>query len=150
MRRLVKQLVKNRVRPYYIYQCDLSQGLSHFRTPVSVGVDIIEGLRGHVSGLCVPTYVIDAPGGGGKVPVMPDYVISHGLNKVVVRNYEGVIAVYEEPSRYERDCKCDVCQGKQEEELQGIAGLSFEKISLEPEFTERKNRGKKFTHVSRS
>jgi len=150
MRDLVKTLVKNRVRPYYIYQCDLSLGLSHFRTPVSVGVDIIEGLRGHVSGLCVPTYVIDAPGGGGKVPIMPNYVVSHGYNKVIVRNFEGVIASYKEPSNYEPDCQCEVCQGRREETLHGIAGLSINSISLEPEETERKNRGKQFKHGSTS
>ena len=73
---LVHDLVKIRVRPYYIYQCDLSYGLEHFRTPVSKGIEIIEGLRGHTSGYCVPTFVVDAPGGGGKTPVMPNYVIS--------------------------------------------------------------------------
>ncbi|MBI9046070.1 MAG: lysine 2,3-aminomutase [Anaerolineaceae bacterium] len=143
MGNLVKKLVKNRVRPYYIYQCDLSLGLSHFRTPVSVGMEIIEGMRGHISGLCVPTYVIDAPGGGGKVPIMPNYVVSHGLNKVIVRNFEGVIARYKEPTHYEKNCNCDVCQGINKKQLEGIAGLSFENISIEPEFTERKNRGKK-------
>ena len=149
MRSLVKKLVKNRIRPYYVYQCDLSQGLSHFRTPVSVGVDIIEGLRGHVSGLCVPTYVIDAPGGGGKVPVMPDYVISHGFNKVIVRNYEGVIACYEEPSDYEQDCTCEICRDERKDELQGIAGLSVKRISLEPEFTERKKRERQYRNATK-
>jgi lysine 2,3-aminomutase len=148
-RSLVKKLVRNRIRPYYIYQCDLSQGLSHFRTPVSVGVDIIEGLRGHVSGLCVPTYVIDAPGGGGKVPVMPDYVISHGFNKVIVRNYEGVIACYEEPSDYEQICTCETCRDVQMDELQGIAGLSANRISLEPEFTERKKRERQYRDAAK-
>jgi lysine 2,3-aminomutase len=142
MRRLVHGLVKIRVRPYYIYQCDLSVGLSHFRTPVSVGVDIIEGLRGHTSGFCVPTYVVDAPGGGGKVPVMPDYVISHGYNKVILRNFEGVISCYEEPENYKPGCKCDVCIHEENSKLEGIAGLSSNKISLEPEITERKLRGK--------
>lgn len=149
MRTLVKKLVRNRIRPYYIYQCDLSQGLSHFRTPVSVGVDIIEGLRGHVSGLCVPTYAIDAPGGGGKVPVMPNYVISHGFNKVIVRNYEGVIACYEEPSDYEQDCSCEYCQDQKMDELQGIAGLSVNRISLEPEFTERKTRERQYRNAAK-
>ena len=76
MKKLVNELVKIRVRPYYIYQCDLSMGLEHFRTPVSKGIEIIEGLRGHTSGFCVPTFVVDAPGGGGKTPVMPQYIIS--------------------------------------------------------------------------
>ncbi|MBR6799686.1 MAG: lysine 2,3-aminomutase, partial [Firmicutes bacterium] len=73
MRNLMHHLVRNRVRPYYIYQCDLSLGISHFRTPVSKGIEIIEGLRGHTSGYAVPTFVVDAPGGGGKTPVMPQY-----------------------------------------------------------------------------
>ena len=72
MKKLVNELVKIRVRPYYIYQCDLSMGLEHFRTPVSKGIEIIEALRGHTSGFCVPTFVVDAPGGGGKTPVMPN------------------------------------------------------------------------------
>src|SRR5574341_2054943 len=101
---LVHKLVKNRVRPYYLYQCDLVQGAGHFRTPVSVGLEIIEHLRGHTSGYAVPTYCIDAPGGGGKIPVMPEYVISQGPGKVVLRNYEGFITTYTEPDEpYERD-----------------------------------------------
>lgn len=85
MKELVHELVKIRVRPYYIYQCDLSMGLEHFRTSVSKGIEIIEGLRGHTSGFCVPTFVVDAPGGGGKIPVMPGYVISQSPEKVVLR-----------------------------------------------------------------
>jgi lysine 2,3-aminomutase len=79
MKKLVHELVKIRVRPYYIYQCDLSMGLEHFRTPVSKGIEIMEGLRGHTSGYAVPTFVVDAPGGGGKTPVMPQYVVSRPL-----------------------------------------------------------------------
>ncbi len=114
MRSLVHKLVANRVRPYYLYQCDLSEGLSHFRTPVGKGIEILESLIGHTSGFCVPTYVIDAPGGGGKIPVMPNYLISWSTNKVVLRNYEGVITTYKEPDSYEptfcnRNCaKCDL------------------------------------------
>jgi len=110
MRSLVHKLVANRVRPYYLYQCDLSEGLSHFRTPVGKGIEILESLIGHTSGFCVPTYVIDAPGGGGKIPVMPNYLISWSTNKVILRNYEGVITTYKEPDSYEptfcdRNCK---------------------------------------------
>ncbi len=114
MRALFHRLVENRVRPYYLYQCDLSEGLSHFRTPVGKGIEIMESLIGHTSGMAVPTYVIDAPGGGGKVPVMPNYLISWSTNKVVLRNYEGVITTYQEPDSYEprfcnRDCgDCDL------------------------------------------
>lgn len=102
---LVHKLVKNRVRPYYLYQCDLVQGAGHFRTPISVGLEIMEALRGHTSGYAVPTYVIDAPGGGGKIPVMPQYLISQGPGKIVLRNYEGFITTYTEPDDelYERD-----------------------------------------------
>lgn len=112
MRSLVHKLVQNRVRPYYLYQCDLSEGLSHFRTPVGKGIEILESLIGHTSGFCVPTYVIDAPGGGGKIPVMPNYLISWSTNKVVLRNYEGVITTYKEPDSYEPifcDRKCEDC-----------------------------------------
>jgi lysine 2,3-aminomutase len=112
MRSLVHKLVENRVRPYYIYQCDLSEGLSHFRTPVGKGIEIMESLIGHTSGLAVPTYVIDAPGGGGKIPVMPNYIISWSTNKVVLRNYEGIITTYREPESYEAkfcDRNCEEC-----------------------------------------
>ncbi|HSH14239.1 MAG TPA: lysine 2,3-aminomutase, partial [Desulfurivibrionaceae bacterium] len=109
---LVHKLVRNRVRPYYLYQCDLSEGLSHFRTPVGKGIEIIESLIGHTSGFAIPTYVIDAPGGGGKIPVMPNYLISWSNNKVILRNYEGVIATYKEPDSYKPffcDRNCDDC-----------------------------------------
>ena len=112
IRSLVHKLVANRVRPYYLYQCDLSEGLSHFRTPVGKGIEIIESLIGHTSGFCVPTYVIDAPGGGGKIPVMPNYLISWSTNKVILRNYEGVITTYKEPDSYEPtfcDRNCETC-----------------------------------------
>jgi lysine 2,3-aminomutase len=97
---LVHKLVINRVRPYYLYQCDLVQGAGHFRTPIAKGIEIMEGLRGHTSGYAVPTYVVDAPGGGGKIPVAPQYLISQGVNKTVLRNYEGDITVYQEPEGY--------------------------------------------------
>lgn len=100
MKKLVQKLVKNRVRPYYIYQCDLSEGLSHFRTTVNKGIEIMENLRGHTSGLAVPTYVVDAPGGGGKIPVSPNYLISYSQNSVILRNYEGIITSYKEPDKY--------------------------------------------------
>lgn len=141
MRKLVNELVKIRVRPYYIYVCDLSLGLSHFRTPVSKGIEIIEGLRGHTSGFCVPTFVVDAPGGGGKVPVMPDYVISQTPRKVILRNFEGVITTYTEPEHYESKCNCPVCRGEVENPLNGIAGLQQGKaLSFEPTDLPRKKR----------
>ncbi len=141
MRKLVNGLVKIRVRPYYIYACDLSLGLSHFRTPVSKGIEIIEGLRGHTSGFCVPTFVVDAPGGGGKIPVMPNYVLSQTPNKVILRNFEGVITTYTEPENYHSHCNCDVCRGRAKNVLDGIAGLEQGKhLSLEPTELPRKKR----------
>ncbi len=109
MRKLVKRLIQLRVRPYYMYQCDLSRGIEHFRTPVSKGIEIIEGLRGHISGIAVPTFVIDAPGGGGKIPVMPNYVISQAPGRTILRNYEGMITTYYGPSSYDDKCECEDC-----------------------------------------
>ncbi|MBQ6865680.1 MAG: KamA family radical SAM protein, partial [Clostridia bacterium] len=123
MKKLVNELVYIRVRPYYIYACDPSLGLSHFRTPVSKGIEIMEALRGHTSGLCVPTFVVDAPGGGGKTPVMPTYLISQKPGKIVLRNFEGVITTYTEPSHYEENCHCPVCTGKRKVNKVGVAGL---------------------------
>ncbi|MBR0205834.1 MAG: lysine 2,3-aminomutase [Clostridia bacterium] len=123
MKKLVNELVYIRVRPYYIYACDPSLGLSHFRTPVSKGIEIMEGLRGHTSGLCVPTFVVDAPGGGGKTPVMPTYLISQKPGKIVLRNFEGVITTYSEPQHYEENCHCPVCTGKRRINKVGVAGL---------------------------
>ncbi|MGH4138576.1 lysine 2,3-aminomutase [Clostridium sp.] len=135
---LVHELVKIRVRPYYIYQCDLSMGLEHFRTPVSKGIEIIEALRGHTSGFCVPTFVVDAPGGGGKIPVMPNYLISQSPAKIVLRNFEGVITSYEQPTSYTSGCHCAVCEGKKVIHKVGVAGLlNNEKMSMEPVGLER-------------
>lgn len=97
MKELVHKLLKIRVKPYYLYQCDLSQGIEHFRTPVSRGIEIIESLRQHTTGFAVPTYVVDAPGGGGKIPVNPQYLISQSEDKVILRNYKGKIFAYTEP-----------------------------------------------------
>ncbi|UTF48706.1 KamA family radical SAM protein [Desulfomicrobium sp. ZS1] len=94
MKRLMHGLVRNRVRPYYLYQCDPIPGSSHFRTPVDTGLAIIQGLRGHTSGYCIPTYVIDAPGGGGKVPLQPGYFQGRDEQGVVLRNYEDRIFHY--------------------------------------------------------
>lgn len=136
MKKLVHELVKMRVRPYYIYQCDLSMGIEHFRTPVSKGIEIIENLRGHTSGYAVPTFVVDAPGGGGKIPVMPNYVISQAPGKVILRNYEGVITTYTEPNDYDNT----VHEKKQKE---GVASLLHgDKMAIEPKELERHNRNK--------
>lgn len=155
MRSLVHKLVVNRVRPYYLYQCDLSEGLSHFRTPVGKGIEIIESLIGHTTGFCVPTYVIDAPGGGGKIPVMPNYLISWSTNKVILRNYEGVITTYKEPDSYEPtfcDRNCERCnlqlplEDASEYRAVGIEKLlvDYDKtIALVPQKTERVERRSK-------
>jgi len=96
MMKLVHELLKIRVRPYYLYQCDLAAGTEHFRTPVAQGLKIIESLRGFTTGYAVPTFVIDAPGGGGKVPINPEYIISKNRKAVIVRNYQGKVFVYPE------------------------------------------------------
>ncbi len=148
MMKLVHLLVMNRVRPYYIYQCDLSVGIKHFRTSVAKGIEIIEYLRGHTSGFAVPTYVIDAPGGGGKIPIGPQYLISWGNNKVILRNYEGVITTYTEPDDYKSSCDnmMKYVQLKDHEmDDEGIVKLlRGERLSFEPKELERfKRRGEK-------
>ncbi len=103
MRELVQKLLLCRVRPYYLYQCDLIKGSSHLRSSVAKGIEIIEGLRGHTSGYAIPQFVIDAPGGGGKVPVSPGYVLYHDEEKVVLRNFEGKVFEYPEGNQPVRD-----------------------------------------------
>lgn len=153
MKRLVHKLTANKVRPYYLYQCDLSEGLEHFRTNVGKGIEIMENLRGHTSGFAIPTYVIDAPGGGGKIPVMPTYLISWSTNKVILRNYEGVITTYKMPDdykHYECDLECENCNltlNTENDDLEyktiGISKLLSdyeEEITLTPENLERDTR----------
>lgn len=143
MKKLMHELVRNRVRPYYIYQCDLSMGLEHFRTPVSKGIEIIENLRGHTSGYAVPTFVVDAPGGGGKTPVMPQYVISQSPDKVILRNFEGVITTYTEPREYHEECHCEACEAKRRVD-EGVASLlETDRMALEPSHLMRHERNKK-------
>jgi lysine 2,3-aminomutase len=147
MKALVQALVRNRVRPYYLYQCDLSEGLTHFRTPVSKGIEIIENLIGHTSGFAVPTYVIDAPGGGGKTPLQPNYYLSSSDHRVVMRNYEGFITTYEEPLDYESHdpTKCKFCQSRRSEPGQnGVYGLlDGETMSIQPEGFEKTHKRNK-------
>ncbi len=97
VKELNHKLLLMRVRPYYIYQCDLARGISHFRTPIEAGRRIIRSLRGHTSGLAVPYFVVDAPNGGGKIPVNPDYVVRHEGKRWVLRNYAGKEFTYDEP-----------------------------------------------------
>jgi lysine 2,3-aminomutase len=94
MKVLVQKLLRCRVRPYYLYQCDLIQGSSHLRTSVSKGLEIIENLRGHTTGYAIPQYVIDGPGGGGKIPINPNYVVAQMPDRLVLRNYKGDIYEY--------------------------------------------------------
>jgi len=146
MKKLSHELLKIRVRPYYIYQCDLSEGISHFRTKVSKGIEIIENLRGHTSGLAVPTFVVDAPGGGGKIPVMPNYLISQNKKKVVLRNYESVVATYSQPD-YVEDHDSENCEYCHDEKLVAKDGIAMllnnGEISLLPENLRRKKRNTK-------
>ncbi len=143
-RDLVQKLVRIRVRPYYLYQCDLVAGAGHFRTPVAKGLEIMEGLRGHTSGYAVPQYIIDAPGGGGKIPVSPQYMISQSDHKIILRNYEGYITTYEEPTDY---LPSDAAKFKGVKRLEpgqaGVFGLlEGEQLFIKPEgFDELHNRG---------
>lgn len=126
MLELVHKLVKNRVRPYYLYQCDLVHGAGHFRTPIAKGIEIMESLRGHTSGYAIPQYVIDAPEGGGKVPILPNYLLSMSTQHVVVRNYEGHISTYTQPADYQEHdpTTCPQCQQKAASTSgQTVAGL---------------------------
>jgi lysine 2,3-aminomutase len=143
MKKLVQKLLTIRVRPYYLYQCDLSLGISHFRTSVSKGIEIIENLRGHTSGLAVPTFVVDAPGGGGKTPIMPNYVLSQNEKRVVLRNYEGVITTYTEPDTYIPKCPdhCELCDDELLKPQDGVATLlAGQRLSLEPKDLKRTKR----------
>lgn len=139
MKKLFQLLLKNRCRPYYIYQCDLTEGLEHFRTRVAKGIEIMEFLRGHTSGLANPYFVVDAPGGGGKIPVMPNYVISMSSDRVILRNYEGKIFLYPEPKHADSPHNPDTCKYCQEmkDQLDGVAKLLWEgnrsKLIIDPE-----------------
>ena len=140
MKDLVHKLVRNRVRPYYVYQCDMVHGAGHFRTPVAAGIQIIESLRGHTSGFAVPTFVIDAPRGGGKIPIMPTYVLSQSPDRVVVRNFEGFITTYTQPETYEHHDPgaCPSCQkhaaDSGEDGQEGLAALlAGDDVAIVPE-----------------
>ncbi len=154
MKKLNQKLVQNRVRPYYLFQCDLSEGLSHFRTSIGKGIEIIESLRGHTSGFAVPTFVVDAPGGGGKIPIQPNYIVSWSTHKTVMRNYEGVITTYTEPDDYKsvectKNCKKCVLQLELEENEKNAVGVeklltdAGKMISLVPKGNLRIDRRKK-------
>jgi lysine 2,3-aminomutase len=133
-RQLVQDLVRIRVRPYYLYQCDLVEGAGHFRTPVAKGVEIIEGLRGHTSGYAVPVFIVDAPGGGGKIPVGPNYLLSYSDHKVILRNYEGYITAYEEPIDYRPENAAKAIEKRPEPGQSGVLGLlEGDQMFIKPE-----------------
>lgn len=145
MKKLVHELLMIRVKPYYIYQCDLSQGIAHFRTSIVKGIEIIENLVGHTSGMAVPTFVVDAPGGGGKIPVMPSYLVSHSDKRIVLRNYEGVMTTYTQPENPYSECWCELCKSDQYGPCDGVAKLlDGSQLCIEPNDLERnirKNNG---------
>ena len=124
IRKLCHELVKMRVRPYYLYQCDLVAGAGHFRTTVAAGLEIMEALRGHTSGYAIPTFAVDLPGGGGKVPVMPNYLIAQSHGRLVFRNFEGYISTYIEPADYHRPSRNRwTGEPRPEPGQRGVAGL---------------------------
>jgi lysine 2,3-aminomutase len=131
---LCRSLVSIRVRPYYLYQCDLVRGVEHFRTPLSRGIEIMEYLRGRLSGLAIPTFVVDAPHGGGKIPVLPTYVVSQSPTHTVLRNYEGMLIAYPEPhQRFDGEC-----QAPREESSPGVWELAAGQYSrIQPKETLR-------------
>ncbi len=144
MQKLLRELVRIRVRPYYLYQCDLVHGAGHFRTSVAQGLKIMESLRGHTSGYSIPTYVVDAPGGGGKIPLAPNYLLSQGPDQLVLRNFEGYIAAYAEPEDYTGpDVSVPAEWQRSEPGQKGVYGLlEGEGISIEPAgFRELHRRG---------
>ncbi|HKJ27325.1 MAG TPA: lysine 2,3-aminomutase [Anaerolineales bacterium] len=154
MKELVQRLVRNRVRPYRLYQCDLARGIGHFRTSIAKGLEIMEHLVGHTTGFAVPIYTVDLPGGGGKVPVNPHYMIGQSDRVVIFRNYEGVIAKYVEPEETSSPgCPetCLICEDREARGLDtpkvGLEKLYAEEdtISLEPIGLER-NKRKDRTH----
>ena len=136
MKKLFQILVQNRVRPYYLYQCDQVPGTGHFRTSIGTGLEILENLRGHTSGFAIPTYVIDAPEGGGKVPILPQYLISFSDTTAVIRNYEGLITAYHQPRQYQihDSHSCPQCQTIGHSGQAGVSAiLSGEARSIIPQ-----------------
>ncbi len=145
IKRLSHELLKNRVRPYYLYQCDLVEGAGHFRTSVSKGIEIMEALRGHTTGFAIPTYVIDAPGGGGKVPIMPNYLISQSPERVIVRNFEGVMTAYDQPLDYKnhdpKTCPDCIAASGHKDLQDGVSGLlAGDALTIVPEGYEELHR----------
>jgi lysine 2,3-aminomutase len=142
MRDLLRALLRIKVRPYYIFHCDPVIGAGHFRTSVWKGLEIMEGLRGHMSGIGIPTYVVDSPHGGGKIPLMPNYLVSMSDDAVVLRNYEGMLI------RYQAEDKPGTIQ---QTKTRGVSGLlQGDKTQLVPEGNERMARRRQLTVVEPS
>jgi lysine 2,3-aminomutase len=135
---LFRGLVKVRVRPYYLFQCDLVRGVEHFRTPLTRGIEIMEYLRGRLSGLAIPTFVVDAPHGGGKIPVLPTYVLSMSPTHTVLRNFEGMLVTLPEPAGAREPARCP------DQEPSGAAGVwelaSGQASVIEPAHMQRRDR----------
>lgn len=137
MEDLCRKLIRSRVRPYYLFQCDLVRGVEHFRTPLSRGIEIMEYLRGRLSGLAIPTFVVDVPHGGGKIPLTPNYVVSMSPTHTVLRNYEGMLVAYPEP------CTAALSNRREaaDESAPGVWELASGKYSkIQPERTMRQSR----------
>jgi lysine 2,3-aminomutase len=142
MRRLMRGLLRIKVRPYYLFHCDPVIGAGHFRTSVWKGLEIMEGLRGHMSGLGIPTYVVDSPHGGGKIPLMPNYLVSASDDAVVLRNFEGMLV------RYQAE---DKAQTVQQTRTRGVSSLlQGTKSALIPENSERMARRQLHVLTSRA
>jgi len=135
MRKLMRALLRIKVRPYYLFHCDPVMGAGHFRTSIWKGLEIMEGLRGHMSGLGIPTYVVDSPHGGGKIPLMPNYLVSASNDAVILRNYEGMIV------RYQAEDK--PLSPQVPTRTRGVSALlQGDKTALVPEHNERLQRRK--------
>ncbi len=142
LERLFRGLLRMRVRPYYLFQCDLVRGVEHFRTPLSRGIEIMEYLRGRLSGLAIPTFVVDAPSGGGKIPVLPNYIVSMSPTHTVLRNFEGMLVAYPEPADTVAILgQTPTPQASHAPSEPGVWGLSTgQNAKLEPEQTARRRR----------
>jgi lysine 2,3-aminomutase len=140
MRELMRGLLRIKVRPYYLFHCDPVTGAGHFRTSIWKGLEIMEGLRGHTSGIGIPTYVVDAPHGGGKIPLLPNYLVSASDDAVILRNYEGMVIRYQAEDKAPSDAA--------KTRTRGVSGLiQGDKTCLVPEGNERMARRRKLTLV---
>jgi lysine 2,3-aminomutase len=137
MRELMRALLRIKVRPYYLFHCDPVMSAGHFRTSIWKGLEIMEGLRGHMSGLGIPTYVVDAPHGGGKIPLLPNYLVSASDDSVILRNYEGMLIRYQAEDK----ATTSVAQAAQATRTQGVSALlQGNQTALVPQNMERMKR----------